>query len=132
MNSRERLGELAKKLGDAPDSALESPQIPETTKKEISAKVKKGKMISRKRKSIKAENQKEEKQNFRKLPKPKEEPFQYGEKGDFVKANVTLPPEVYKQVVDEVTRRKLAKEKEAVVSAVIRDAVVEKYGKKKG
>src|SRR5207249_2253934 len=126
----ERLGELAKKLGDAPDSALESPQIPETTKKEISAKVKKGKMISRKRKSIKAENQKEEKQNFRKLPK--EESFQYGEKGDFVKANVTLPPEVYKQVIDEVTRRKLAKEKEAVVSAVIRDAVVEKYGKKKG
>lgn len=48
----------------------------------------------------------------------------HGEKGDHVKVTVTLPPEVYKIIADEASRRKMAKEKNAQLSAVIREAVV--------
>jgi len=53
----------------------------------------------------------------------------HGEKGDYVKLTVTLPPEVYALVMQEVTRRKLAKEPEPVISAVLREAVVKHLGK---
>jgi transcriptional regulator of met regulon len=48
----------------------------------------------------------------------------HGEKGDFVKLTVTLPPEVYELIMKEVTRRKMAKEPNPSISAVIREAVV--------
>ena len=48
----------------------------------------------------------------------------HGEKGDFVKVTITLPPEVYTLIATEATRRKAAKEKGAQISAIIREAVV--------
>lgn len=53
----------------------------------------------------------------------------HGEKGDYVKLTVTLPPAVYELVMTEVTRRKVAKEPEPVISAVLRDAVLKHFGK---
>ena len=35
----------------------------------------------------------------------------HGQKGDFVKVTVTLPPKVYEMIMGEATRRKMAKEK---------------------
>jgi transcriptional regulator of met regulon len=51
----------------------------------------------------------------------------HGEKGDYVKLTVTLPPAVYELVMAEVTRRKLAKEAEPVISAVLRDATLKYF-----
>ena len=48
----------------------------------------------------------------------------HGEKGDFVKVTVTLPPDVYKLIMDEATRRKMSREPNPQLSAVIREAVV--------
>jgi transcriptional regulator of met regulon len=48
----------------------------------------------------------------------------HGQKGDFVKVTVTLPPDVYMILSQEVTRRKLAKEPNPRLSAIIREAVV--------
>lgn len=48
----------------------------------------------------------------------------HGQKGDFVKVTVTLPPAVYQVLNEEVVRRKLAKEPNPRMSAVIREAVV--------
>jgi transcriptional regulator of met regulon len=48
----------------------------------------------------------------------------HGEKSDHVKITVTLPPEIYKLISDEVTRRKMNKEANPQLSAVIREAVV--------
>lgn len=56
-------------------------------------------------------------------------PAKHGEKGDYVKLTVTLPPAVYELVMGEVTRRKVAKEAEPVISAVLRDAVLKHFGK---
>lgn len=53
----------------------------------------------------------------------------HGEKGDYVKLTVTLPPAVYELVMTEVTRRKVAKEPEPVISAVLREAVLKHFGK---
>jgi len=47
----------------------------------------------------------------------------HGEKGDFVKVTVTLPPAVYELIAQEATRRKMAKEPNPLISAVIREAV---------
>ena len=56
----------------------------------------------------------------------------HGLKSDHVKVTVTLPPKVNEIIIDEVSRRKLAKGKRgpAQLSAVIREAVVEFIGKK--
>jgi len=67
-------------------------------------------------------------------PKPKAStgpmaPAKHGEKGDYVKLTVTLPPAVYQLVMTEVTRRKVAKESEPVISAVLRDAVLKHFGR---
>ena len=48
----------------------------------------------------------------------------HGDKGDHIKITVTLPPEVYALIAREVTRRKMAKEPNPQLSAVIREAVV--------
>jgi len=48
----------------------------------------------------------------------------HGEKGHFIKLTVTLPPEVYELIAKEVTRRKMNKEPNPQISAVIREAVV--------
>jgi len=47
----------------------------------------------------------------------------YGEKGNFRKLTVTLPPELFAQVVEESTRRKVVGEGAAEISAVIREAL---------
>lgn len=49
---------------------------------------------------------------------------EHGEKGDFVKVTITLPPAVYEILAKEATRRKTAKEKNSQMSAIIREAVV--------
>jgi transcriptional regulator of met regulon len=48
----------------------------------------------------------------------------HGEKGGYVKVTVTLPPEVYELLANEATRRKMHKEANPQLSAVIREAVV--------
>ena len=48
----------------------------------------------------------------------------HGEKGDFVKVTVTMPPKVYEMIMGEATRRKMTKEKNPHLSAIIREATV--------
>jgi hypothetical protein len=52
----------------------------------------------------------------------------HGEKGDFIKVTATLSPEVYRLLADEMVRRKLAKEPNAQLSAILREAVVQYLG----
>jgi hypothetical protein len=52
----------------------------------------------------------------------------HGEKGDFLKVTATLSPEVYKLISDEMQRRKLAREPNAQLSAILREAVVAYLG----
>jgi hypothetical protein len=47
----------------------------------------------------------------------------YGEKGDFRKITVTLPPEIYQRLVQESARRKIAGEPNQMLSAMLREAV---------
>ena len=55
----------------------------------------------------------------------------YGEKGNFRKLTVTLPPEMFAQVVQESTRRKVGGEDGAEISAVIREALTLFFDKQK-
>jgi hypothetical protein len=55
----------------------------------------------------------------------------HGEKGDFIKVTATLSLEVYRLLADEMVRRKLAKEPNAQLSAILREAVVQ-YLKPRG
>jgi len=48
-----------------------------------------------------------------------------GEKGDFRKLSVTLPPEVYERLVQESARRKIAGEANQLLSALVREAIIE-------
>ena len=48
----------------------------------------------------------------------------HGEKGDFVKVTVTMPPKVYAMIMGEATRRKMTKERNPNLSAIIREAAV--------
>ena len=48
----------------------------------------------------------------------------HGQKGDFIKICVTMPPEVYEGLAAEVTRRKVGKMSNAQLSAVVREAAV--------
>ena len=50
-------------------------------------------------------------------------------KEDFIKLTITLPPDLYAQLAEESTRRKLGKEPEATFSAVVRDALAGYLGK---
>ena len=49
----------------------------------------------------------------------------HGEKGSFLKITVTLDPETYELIATEAMRRKMNKEKDAQLSAVIREAVAQ-------
>jgi hypothetical protein len=46
----------------------------------------------------------------------------------YVKVTVTLPPELYELIMKETTKRKLAKEPNPQVSAVVREALVQFFG----
>jgi transcriptional regulator of met regulon len=48
----------------------------------------------------------------------------HGQKNDFVRVTVTLPPTVYELIAKEATRRKIEKERNPVISAIIREAAV--------
>ncbi len=48
-----------------------------------------------------------------------------GEKGDFRKVSVTIPPEAYERLVRESARRKIAGEPNQLLSALVREAVIE-------
>ncbi len=48
-----------------------------------------------------------------------------GEKGDFRKVTVTLPQWLYQKVIEESARRKIAGEPNQLVSALLREAVIE-------
>jgi hypothetical protein len=52
----------------------------------------------------------------------------HGEKFAYVKVTVTLPPELYGLIMKETTKRKLAKEPNPQVSAVVREALVQFFG----
>jgi transcriptional regulator of met regulon len=55
----------------------------------------------------------------------------HGEKRDFRKITVTLPPGAYNQLIQESARRKMAKEPNQLLSALLREAVME-YLKRMG
>jgi transcriptional regulator of met regulon len=48
----------------------------------------------------------------------------HGEKGAFRKITITLPPAAYELLLRETTRRKLAGEKDHLVSSVVREAIL--------
>src|SRR6266849_10577693 len=48
----------------------------------------------------------------------------YGTRGDFRKITVTLPPEAYEQLISEAARRKIAAEPNHLLSALVREALV--------
>lgn len=48
----------------------------------------------------------------------------HGEKGDFVKLTITMPPAVYELIAKEAARRKMSKERDPNISAIIREASV--------
>jgi transcriptional regulator of met regulon len=52
-----------------------------------------------------------------------------GERGEFRKVTITLPPEVYEQLVNESARRKIAKAPNHLLSELIREALLEHFGK---
>lgn len=47
----------------------------------------------------------------------------YGDKGQFRKLTVTVPPEVYERLIQESARRKIAGESNQLLSAVLREAL---------
>ena len=49
----------------------------------------------------------------------------HGDKGEYLKVTATLSPEVYKLLSDEMQRRKLAREPNAQLSAILREAVLQ-------
>jgi hypothetical protein len=48
----------------------------------------------------------------------------HGEKGDFIKVTVTLPPEVYQLIMAEAVKRKMQKKRNPQLSAILREAAV--------
>jgi transcriptional regulator of met regulon len=52
-----------------------------------------------------------------------------GAKGDFLKVTVTLSPDIYAILAEESCRRRISGEKDGTISAIIREAVVEKFAK---
>ena len=48
----------------------------------------------------------------------------HGRRGEFVKVTVTLPPAVYGLIAQEAMRRKTAKERDPLISAIVREAVM--------
>ena len=52
----------------------------------------------------------------------------HGEKGVFRKITVTVPPEIYERLVRESARRKIAREPNQLLSALLREAVTKYLG----
>jgi len=50
----------------------------------------------------------------------------HGQKGSFRKVTVTLPPETYARLIRESARRRIAREPNQLLSALLREAV-ERY-----
>lgn len=48
-----------------------------------------------------------------------------GQKGSFIRFTCTLDPLVYQRLAEEATRRKMNKEPNPIISAIIRDALVD-------
>ncbi len=48
-----------------------------------------------------------------------------GERGDFRKVTVTLPPGAYEQLIHESARRKIAGEPNQLLSSLLREAVID-------
>ena len=59
----------------------------------------------------------------------KESSAKHGDRGDYIKATITLPPDVYMEINAEVARRKVNKLGNPSVSAVIREAIGEYLNK---
>jgi hypothetical protein len=55
----------------------------------------------------------------------------HGEKTDFRKLTITLPPVAYNLLVQESARRKMAKERNHLLSAILREAVMLYLGRQK-
>lgn len=53
----------------------------------------------------------------------------YGKRGAFRKLTITLPQELYERLVQESARRKIAAEPNQLLSALLREAVVEYLGR---
>lgn len=49
----------------------------------------------------------------------------HGEKGAFRKITVTIPPAAYEQLIHESARRKIAGERNQLLSSLLREAVME-------
>ena len=49
----------------------------------------------------------------------------YGEKGDFRKITITLPPEAYETLLLDSTRRKIAQEPNGHLSSLLREIVMD-------
>jgi transcriptional regulator of met regulon len=49
----------------------------------------------------------------------------HGEKGDFRKITVTIPPGAYEQLIHESARRKIAGEPNQLLSSLLREAVID-------
>ena len=47
----------------------------------------------------------------------------HGEKGAFRRITVTLPPDAYERLLQESARRKIAREPNGLLSAMVREAV---------
>ena len=47
----------------------------------------------------------------------------HGQKGGFIKVTATLAPETYEAIMQEVVQRRMRKEKNGNLSAVIREAI---------
>lgn len=52
----------------------------------------------------------------------------HGEKGDFRKVTITLPPGAYEKLIRESARRKIAGEPNQLLSALLREAVTHYLG----
>ena len=48
-----------------------------------------------------------------------------GEKGDFRKVSITIPPEAYEKLVKESARRKIAGAPNRLLSALVREALTQ-------
>jgi transcriptional regulator of met regulon len=48
----------------------------------------------------------------------------HGDKGDFRKVTVTLPPAVYEMLIQESFRRKMAREPNSLLASIVRECVV--------
>jgi hypothetical protein len=47
----------------------------------------------------------------------------HGEKGNFRKVTITLPPDAYEKLISEAARRKIAGEPNHLLSALLREAI---------